>query len=81
MNHLHVLLLPFPYTFDAVAVIALSDVAVDSEAFVVQSVVSPSDYHWHVAHAAGWRMLVCGCSGTQNVNLRVNGDPREAVEL
>jgi hypothetical protein len=33
-----------------------------------------------VARAVGRRMLVCGCSGTQNVNLRVNGDPWEAVE-
>jgi hypothetical protein len=36
MNHLHVLLLPCPYAFDAVAVIALGDdVVVASEAFVV----------------------------------------------
>jgi hypothetical protein len=35
MNHLHVLLLPFPYTFDAVAVLVLSDMAVASKAFIV----------------------------------------------
>jgi hypothetical protein len=35
VNHLHVPLLPFPYTFNAVVVIALGDMAVASVTLVV----------------------------------------------